>query len=277
MSPVTAARSRSGTGPPRARAKASRPSGWSEERIGEELKEFLAGQPEWPSYRDFQRQGKKALRDAVTRMGGAPYWAERLGVAYVERLPGYAPIWTEERIRADLASFLRGRKVWPSRIEFERAGLKTLRDAIGRTGGPPRWAAEFGLPRRDERRGSRRVWTDERIESELRTLLAGSGQWPSTRAFRDAGKEPLLAAIYARGGPDRWCRRLGIPLPRRRGRRRERRWSEERIHADLKEFCAGRAGWPLFREFEDSGKGALYRAASRHGGVGRWKRRLGLG
>ena len=272
------AATRSRTARPRRRQAVGSHAGsnWSEERVAEELREFLAGRSEWPSYRDFQRQGKKALRDAVTRLGGAPLWAERLGVAYVERPPGYAPIWTDDRIRAGLSSFLEDREVWPSRLEFERAGLKLLRDAVGRTGGPPRWAVEFGLPRRDERRGSRRVWTDERIESELCDLLGASERWPSTRAFRDAGKEPLLAAIYARGGPVRWCKRLGIRRSAGQGRKRERLWTEERILTELRHFCDGRAAWPLFREFESSGKGALYRAASRHGGVERWKRRLEL-
>jgi hypothetical protein len=251
-------------------------SGWSEERVAEELREFLGDRSEWPSYRDFQRRGRRALRDAVTRLGGARYWASRLGVAYVERPPGYAPIWTEERVRADLSRFLDGRRVWPSRLDFERAGQKPLRDAVGRTGGPPRWAQEFGLPRRDERLGLRRVWTEERIEAELRSLLAGSDEWPSTRIFQEAGKETLLAAVYARGGPKRWCRRLRISRPRRQARRRERFWTEERILAELRGFCAGRATWPLFREFESSGMGPLYRAASKHGGVERWKRRLGL-
>jgi hypothetical protein len=252
------------------------PSRWSEERVAEELQEFLGGRSEWPSYRDFQRQGKKALRDAVTRLGGARLWAGRLGVAYVERSPGYAPIWTEDRIEADLSRFLEGRRVWPSRVEFERAGFKTLRDAIGRTGGPPRWAAEFGLPRRDERRGSRRVWTDERIEAELRDLVSDTEHWPSTRVFRDAGKEPLLAAVCAHGGAQKWSRRLELRRPGHRRPARERVWTDERVFMELKQFCDGRESWPLFREFESAGKGRLYRAASRHGGVGRWKLRLGL-
>ena len=114
--------------------------------LREELEEFLAGYEEWPSYREFQRRGKKGLRDRVTQDGGARFWARKLGLAYVERSPGYAPVWTDERIRSDLSPFLSGRKVWPTRIEFEHAGLKPLRDAITRTGGPPRWAEEFGLP-----------------------------------------------------------------------------------------------------------------------------------
>lgn len=242
----------------------------------EELGRFLAGREEWPAYREFQRAGRKGLRDAVTRLGGARRWARELGIAYVERRPGYAPIWTEERIRVDLEAFLAGRDLWPSRIEFEAAGRKRLRDAVARTGGPPRWAAEFGLALRDERRGSRRVWTDGRIEAELRELLDGDGRWPKVVEFREAGKAALLAAVYAHGGPGRWSLRLGVERPGGGDRRRPTAWSEQRIGRELREVCAAHGGWPRFAEFEAIGKGGLYRAASRNGGVGRWKRMLGV-
>jgi len=62
---------------------------WTDQRIERELREFLVGRDEWPSYRDFQRAGRKVLRDAVTQLGGACHWARRLGVTYVERKPGY--------------------------------------------------------------------------------------------------------------------------------------------------------------------------------------------
>jgi hypothetical protein len=76
-------------------------------------------------------------------------------------------------VRADLKSFLRGRDRWPSRLEFEAADRKPLRDAIQRLGGPDRWAAEFSLPLQNLKSGSMRAWTEERIEAELRRVLVG--------------------------------------------------------------------------------------------------------
>lgn len=249
---------------------------WSEERLDRELTEFLAEASEWPSYSEFQRKGKKAVRDAVNRFGGARRWAERLGVRYVERRPGYAPIWTDEKIRSDLRAFLRGKKTWPSRKDFEAAGLKTLRDAVLRTGGPERWAAEFGLPRRDERSGSRRVWTDERIERRLRTLLDGSDRWPSKQDFLDAGAGGLISAVYLHGGPDYWARRLGVTRARSSRPAQPTKWPEERIRDELRAFCAGRDDWPRFSEFVASGRRNLYGMASLRGGIDRWVRELGL-
>ncbi|HTT31154.1 MAG TPA: hypothetical protein VMG37_22250, partial [Solirubrobacteraceae bacterium] len=127
---------------PPARSAGRRGSGWTEERIREELRSFLADRTEWPTYREFERSGLKALRDAVTRAGGARRWARKMGVRFVRHPPGYAPVWTEKRIRRDLAKYLARRSAWPSRAEFEQDGLTHLRNAVNRTGGPDRWAAE---------------------------------------------------------------------------------------------------------------------------------------
>ena len=72
---------------------------WTEYRIRVELGRFLKGRTVWPPYREFQRAGLRTLRDTITRRGGARRWAQIMGVRYVDHRPGYAPIWTEERIR----------------------------------------------------------------------------------------------------------------------------------------------------------------------------------
>jgi DNA-binding transcriptional ArsR family regulator len=55
-----------------------------------------------------------------------------------------------------------------------------------------------------------------------------------------------------------------------------RRWTEERIRAELAEFCAGREAWPSARAFKDAGRGDLYIAASRYGGIAHWTETLGF-
>ena len=182
---------------------------WTEARVRRELEQFLEGATEWPSYRDFQRAGRQHLRDRVNEFGGARLWAKRLGVPYPERKPGYAPRWTEERVRADLEEFLRGRDYWPSRLEFEAAGRAPLRDAVRRMGGPERWATEFGLPLRNLKSGSTRVWTDERIEAELRRVLDGRDTWPGRRELERKGRFGLVGAVYHAPGAAYWARRLG--------------------------------------------------------------------
>jgi DNA-binding transcriptional ArsR family regulator len=58
--------------------------------------------------------------------------------------------------------------------------------------------------------------------------------------------------------------------------RAQRRWTDERIRAELAQFCNGRATWPSATEFKAAGHADLYVAASRYGGVGFWAAELGL-
>ena len=249
---------------------------WTDARIRGELTDFLQEATEWPSYRDFQRAGRQKLRDEVTRSGGARLWARRLNLPYPERNPGYATRWTEERVRRDLAEFLRGRGQWPSRLEFEAAGRKPLRDAVRRLGGPEPWAAEFGLPLQNLKFGSRRAWTDGRIEAELRRLLDGRDTWPTRSEFERAGLSAVAAAVVHGRGTAYWARFFGMKPPPRAGISRPRMWTDERIRAELKRFCGGRTTWPTEREFLDAGESALYNAACHYRGARYWADDLGL-
>jgi ribosomal protein L13E len=248
---------------------------WTPERIEADLREFLSEKDEWPSYREFARAGRKRLRDEVTRLGGAEAWARRLGVAYPHRRPGYAPRWTEERVRGELAEFLSGHREWPSAVTFERGGRSALRRAVARTGGPERWAAEFGLALSSRRSGSRRRWTPEALESSVQPLVARLGRWPTKAEFRAAGLESALTAMYRFEGIEAWRERLGVG-PRQARARRSRRWTDERLERELRTFCRGRSTWPTEREFLAAGRGRLYRAASLYGGIAGWQRRLEL-
>lgn len=66
----------------------------------------------------------------------------------------------------------------------------------------------------------------------------------------------------------------GPRAPDRRGRRPK--WDDTRIERELREFLADRGSWPIPEEFAAHGRRDLYAAASRAGGIGRWRRLLGL-
>ena len=198
--------------------------------------------------------------------------------------------WSDERIELELRELLVGRETWPTYGEFVLADRRGLRDAVTRHDGAEEWAARMGVHHMargsaqatDEGKRSglperHRWWTDERIERAVGPLVAQLGRWPTKGEFRQAGLGPALAAIYQHGGTEQWQRRLGAttraqhgPIPDRR------RWNDERIERELRAFCAQHDGWPGWQEFERGARSALYRAASRHGGIKRWKRALGL-
>lgn len=60
----------------------------------------------------------------------------------------------------------------------------------------------------------------------------------------------------------------------RRGRKPT--WSDQRVEEELRAFLADRSAWPPPEAFDAAGRRDLYSAASRRGGIGRWRRMLGL-
>lgn len=59
------------------------------------------------------------------------------------------------------------------------------------------------------------------------------------------------------------------------GRGRPRRWTDELIELELRAYLANRTDWPRPAEFRADGRGDLYTAASRSGGISRWRGLLG--
>jgi hypothetical protein len=61
-----------------------------------------------------------------------------------------------------------------------------------------------------------------------------------------------------------------------RGGGTQRHWTNDRIHRELEAFCADRQTWPSAAEFKATGRGDLYVAASRYGGIAHWAEALGF-
>jgi Fic family protein len=53
-------------------------------------------------------------------------------------------------------------------------------------------------------------------------------------------------------------------------------WTEQTIERELRAWLDGRSSWPSYGDFVAAGKRDLYAAASRNGGVARWRRVVGL-
>ncbi len=86
-------------------------------------------------------------------------------------------------------------------------------------------------------------------------LLGTRGRGPSTRYVFSAAVAPKHRST-----------RPGRPP----------KWTDAVIEAELREFLKGRATWPTPSEFRSAGQGALYAAATKAGGVARWRRIVGL-
>jgi Fic family protein len=86
-------------------------------------------------------------------------------------------------------------------------------------------------------------------------VLATRGRGPSSRYV-------FPAAVKSR----RALSRAGRPT----------KWTDTTIEAELRAYLDGMSTWPSPQEFRAAGKGPLYAAVSRAGGVSRWRRIVGM-
>jgi DNA invertase Pin-like site-specific DNA recombinase len=183
---------------------------WSTERIRSELIAFLAGRSVWPTQQEFEAAGKATVRRVLNSFGGPDHWAEEFGLE-LPRTRRRLHTWTDEQIEAELRRFTADRREWPTRLEFEEAGLRSLYGAIAKRGTRRLLARKLGLrlPRQGARVPTR--WTDEAIECALREMLRGRNTWPTWKDFRASRRHHLYQAIRCHGGHDRWARRYRLP------------------------------------------------------------------
>lgn len=105
-------------------------------------------------------------------------------------------------------------------------------------------------------------------------VAAGIGR---TNAANDL--QPLVShgVLVVRGsGPStRYALPTGRPQTRHSGLGRPRRWTDSLIESELRTYLNQVSDWPSPSEFRAAGHGDLYAAASRNGGIARWRQMLG--
>jgi len=168
-----------------------------------------------------------------------------------------------------LEYFLRGLAEEYERVAVTVADLSSLVSAAGNTplrltAGQQRALAALRIEGRREfnrrdyehaARVARTAATDDLKELVRHGVLITRGSTSATRYMFSAGLQPT-------------------PIGKRSGR--PTKWNETRIERELRTFLIGRSAWPTPREFRAAGLGDLYAAASRNGGIARWRRIFGL-
>lgn len=116
----------------------------SDAEIRERLRTVLRGSdlPCWPSRRSLTQLVGLELVAAIERSGGPRRWADQLGIPFRHRR---GQPWTPDTIATAVEPLLNGRSTWPSRLEFERAGLSGLWFAIHHGEGHAATAARYRL------------------------------------------------------------------------------------------------------------------------------------
>jgi cell filamentation protein, protein adenylyltransferase len=104
---------------------------------------------------------------------------------------------------------------------------------------------------------------------------AGVGRTAATTDLRELVSHGLLS-IRGAGYQTRYAFPGPMSSGSGRPRGRPRKWDDARIERELRAFLDGRSAWPTPAEFRAEGRADLYAAASRSGGIRRWRRFLGL-
>ncbi|HET6690718.1 MAG TPA: Fic family protein [Miltoncostaeaceae bacterium] len=105
---------------------------------------------------------------------------------------------------------------------------------------------------------------------------AGIGRTAATTDISELIQHGVLVPRGA-GPGTRYAFASAIEGARPRAERRGRppTWDDARVERELRAFLGRRETWPTRAEFADAGRIALYSAASRAGGIARWRRVLG--
>jgi DNA invertase Pin-like site-specific DNA recombinase len=189
---------------------------WSDDRIRRELKQFLVGRSDWPTKYEFDAAGKVTLRRVLDGFGGQERWAGEFGVR-IPRQRRRLHSWTEEQIEAELRRFTVGAERWPTRREFEEAGLRSLYNAVMCRGARQPLAKKLGLRVLPRYARLPIRWSDEAIDRALCDPLDGRDSWPTWTEFVAANLNCLYQAIgRSPGGHDAWAHRYGLPRANRR-------------------------------------------------------------
>ncbi|MEA2372619.1 MAG: hypothetical protein QOH12_3013 [Solirubrobacteraceae bacterium] len=121
-----------------------RPWKWTEERLLEELEDFLADHAAWPPASAFRAAGREDLYHAMVRHGGVEYWREELGM-FPE--PGATrPSYGTHRAVEDARELIDRLGFLPNTTRVRALGFPRLATRIQVAGGTKAFCRLHGLP-----------------------------------------------------------------------------------------------------------------------------------
>jgi Fic family protein len=193
-------------------------------------------------YADDRRAYYRALRSVRLRTLNMEFWLDYFLTGLAEEY---------ERVAAavvDLSALMPGGSGAPLRLSAgQERGLTALR-IQGRR--------EFSRREYEGAAGVGRSAAGDDLRALVRHgVLATRGAGPHTRYVFPTSVEARARA--SRSG-------------------RPRKWTDTVIERELRTFLDGRSEWPSPGEFRAAGKGPLYAAATKAGGIPRWRRVVGL-
>ena len=113
--------------------------------------------------------------------------------------------WTEEEMKTKLLELSNKLGKFPTFGELKEMKLSGLANKISDTGGIYVWAKKLGIETTHYT-----LWDDDRITSELKSVIDELGKFPSCSELKARGLNALMCQITRkRGGLNEWAKRMG--------------------------------------------------------------------
>jgi superfamily II DNA or RNA helicase len=166
---------------------------WTESEIMEELSSVAKKLKKFPSSKDLLKLKKFDLSVAVSRNGGYPYFALKLGYPLKEKPKGF---WKNpENVKSELQRVYDAKGYIPSGRGLEDMGLSTLAGSISKLGVYKEVVRGFGFPYEDKQTEPG-TWSDkEKFKKELALVCGKEGVLPQTQFLRDKKRNDLITVI----------------------------------------------------------------------------------
>ena len=107
--------------------------------------------------------------------------------------------WTEEKILTELKSIANELGYFPNQDYLKLPGRSGLLNAVNKGGGLPHYRNVLGYELKP-RIVKDKKWTEERILTELKTVIEELGDFPTRSYLKSTGRGPLHTALCRNGG-----------------------------------------------------------------------------
>jgi hypothetical protein len=235
-----------------------------------------------PTDKELRKARLGNLPDAISKHGGYAEVAERLGLTYNRKRPGY---WDDfSNVKRELLAFIQEQGthgVMPTQDELMKAPQGTLPSAIQKHGGYAVVAKRLKLELTYTKK-TLGYWDDfVNLERELLAFIAKHGTpglMPTNEELRKAKQSSLSAAIQKHGGYPAVAERLELGFAHIA--KPPGYWDDfSNVERKLLEFIQeyGKQGvMPKDNELRQAGQSSLSVAIGKHGGYSAVAERLGL-
>jgi hypothetical protein len=120
-------------------------------------------------------------------------------------------------------------------------------------------------------RKPRGYWTLDNIKKEIEKIILQLGHFPTAPNLRQLRRYDLMQAITINGGFNKWQRKMGYKI----GKKRPGYWLHSRIEEEINTYIKKHGKFPTENKLKDIQRGDLAHAIQDNGGFRKWRKIMG--